>query len=231
MKKISILICLLILISCNSKKSNDNQKSDLESDPKIDKQVNTDNNPQYIIVKVSDRNSERIEETDDFSPAELRTTRLRNGKLITTFKADLGSFDEEHNYGLELSFIRNSEKPALELSTYRLVSLGDGVKLQPQTDIFFESINTFNLETFNDIKAIGAINDYPDQFYAPLNEENILVIKSTEDLIETENSTDIISEHFQRVKGHLIFNIIKIKSGENYSIRVDFNIINEIRVP
>lgn len=232
MKNIAVLICIVLFVSCNSKKSIDNQTSNPENNNTIDGQTNSNENAQYIIVKVSDRDSERIEKTNDFSPTELRTTLLNNGNLLTTFKAYLGSFDKEHFYDLNLSFIRKKqEKTGLETGTYHLVANGDGLKLQPKTDIFFESISTFNSDTFNNIKASGTIDDFPDEFYAPLSDKNILVITSAEKLIETENSTDIISEHFQRVKGYLVFNIIKIQSGKAYEIRVDFNIINEVRIP
>ena len=229
--KLFAMIGLFFLCACNSEKGSNHQQNNMEEAPAAAQQKPADNEGQYIIVKVSDRNPERIEETEDFWPVELRTARLKDDKVVTTFKASLGTFDDDHFYGLELLFVRAREKSALAIGSYKIVAFGDGVNLQPTTDNYFEAINTINLETFNNIVALGAKDDHPDDFYAPLNDENVLVISSIGDLVETENSNEYISEHFQRVKGYLSFNIIKVQTDEQYNVRVDFDLINEIRIP
>ena len=231
MKKIALLlISSFIITSCISKKEKENNQSNEENIIEITEEVNKNDSSEHIVVTVSDRAPERIEKTEDFSPTELRTTRLKNGNLVTTFDIYLGTFEDETNYDLRLSFIRKSEETELKLGSYNLVAFGDGLKLQPKTESFFESTNTLNSETYDNIKLSGTLDDFPDDFYAPLNKDNIFVIESAEEPIETENSTNIISENFQRVKGYLIFNVVKIQSEKTYKIRVDFNIINEIRI-
>lgn len=220
-----VLIISLTFFSCineKNKQSIQNNDTDIIGTKKDENKE--DFQDQYIIVNVSDRAKEK---TDD---VELRTTRLKNGNLITTFKAGLGSFEDDHYYDVELRFVRKSDNTKLEIGTYHLVAFADGVKVQPKTDLYFEYINTISGETYNNIILSGAIESFPDEFYAPFNKKNLFVIESTKDLGSTENSTAIISEKMQRIKGYFEFEIIKIRTNKVYKLRVEFNVINEIRI-
>jgi len=225
---ILVIIASLSFSCLNGKDKKPEQPK--QSNDDAAKIIKDDSLEEYIIIKVSDRNDERIDKTENSSSTELRTTSLKKGTLTTTFKVNLETFNDEHDYNLELRFTRISDNSKLEMGTYHLVSLTDGVKLQPKTDLYFESINTFTKETYDNIILSKALDDFPTEFYAPFSEENIIVIESTKDLGETENSNATISEHFQRVKGHIEFNIVKIQTNKAYTVRVEFNIINEIHL-
>ncbi|MBQ0734374.1 hypothetical protein [Aquimarina celericrescens] len=230
MKKITLLLSILWWAGACTSNSKSNNASDSNVEATTTQQVDPSEASQHIIVTVSDRAPERIEETEDFSPTELRTARLKDGKLITTFKGYLGSFDDEKDYGLNLMCIRKTDSGALAKGTYKLIATTDAAQLASETSPFFESINTFNAETYKNAKMSGLLDDFTDEFFAPLREENVLVIESTEDLGETANSTENFPERLQRVKGYLVFFINEMTSEEEYKLRVDFNIINEIRI-
>ncbi|TXE11947.1 hypothetical protein FUA26_07745 [Seonamhaeicola algicola] len=233
MKNTFLIACMFLIVSCKSDKNNTSATAETpvntETEANIPETSNTNFTP-YIVINVSDRSKERIDETEDFAPAEVRTTHIKNKGFVTTLKMYLGSFEDAHYYGLNLAYIRNSGSALLETKTYKIATTSDMVKIDKGIDAYFESLETFDEEAFITAKSVGTINDFTDDFYAPLNDDNILVIEAVEDLGKSEDNA-YYSESFQRIKGYLVFNVIKMITEKPYTIRVDFDVINEIRLP
>lgn len=225
--KALILLSVVLFFSCSEKKEKETNTSVETSKSQETEEKNTSS---YFLTLDVNGEKERVEDADGLCPIELRTTKLKNGNLITTFKSDLGKFTGKEYYDLMLNFIRKSDNEKLEKGTYSLVVSTDKVSDNQKKSGVFESVNTLSAVAYKNAKLSNSLDDFEDEFYAPFNTENVVVIESVKDLGETENSTEVVSEFLQEVTGSIKFNIIKVKTQQKYSLHLTFKAVNEIRI-
>jgi len=221
-------IATFFLFSClNEKRTNIDR---IEHSDKTQAKQAADDRGEYVVIKAPDRPAERLVKTETQNLPYMGTTRIKGGtELLTTFDGNLGSFEREHGLSLKLNISRIADDPKLEIGTYNLVALGDGVKFQPKTDLYV-NYTIATKKDYDNMVLSNMLDDYAEDFYMPFDDKNIFVIESTEDLGETENSSAIISENFQRIKGYIEYTVLKFRTNKAYKFRIEFNLINEIRI-
>lgn len=162
----------------------------------------------------------------------FNTITAKKGFISSRFTSHLGKFEDAKKFGCNLQITRQTENPKFEVGTYNIagpeIIVDAFVSDENKT---FAVVNVISIKEYKLLAAINQLGDLKNKFVFQLNPNNKLVIEKTENITELNiDSTGNFKVGSQLLKGYALIHLMEVNSGELFSIRLDFNVINNIRL-
>ena len=219
MKRIYFITLLIFgVLSCSDESTNSVSVDDGSNSNLMTYKISND--------KVFSTNSEQV------SDANFNTITAREGFITSKITSSLGPFEEAKDFDCNLQITRQTEDPYFEAGSYSLAGpeIIVNVFLAPN-DTTFAVVNAVSEDEYKNLEALNLLDELRDKFVFHSSPENTLVIeevKVQEDL-KADNSGNY-KVGSQLLKGYAIIHLMEVNSKEIFNIRLDFSLINEIRL-
>ena len=157
---------------------------------------------------------------------------FKEGFITSKLRSRLGKFEDAKNLDLDLQITRKTENPKFEIGSFSLA--GPEIMLEAfitGNNTIFAVINVLTIQEYEALKYLGKIHELKDKFVLQSNSENKLIIEKAEDRKEFDiDVTGNYKTGSQLLEGYALFHLMEVNSNEVFSIRLDFSLINDIRL-
>ncbi len=149
---------------------------------------------------------------------------VKKGFVFTSFDVALNN-EMSQKKDLEISFIfnRKGSSPKLNAGTYKIKSIGTN---GDDSIAYFNFVGALGMKTYEEAVKYNRLEDIDESFIVVPNEGNKITFKSIKDL-DSDNSSKVYETGKQLIEGNLIINLLQVKPKENFTLKIDFKIINE----
>ncbi|MEW7289377.1 hypothetical protein [Aquimarina sp. 2304DJ70-9] len=215
-KNLLFLITLFIgLTSCYSQ--------DISSPKTV---TDTRANEDYIIYRISNQI------VFDTSPEQINnpkfnTITLKKGFITSKFTSSLGKFENAKRFDLNIQITRKTEDPKFEEGVFKLV--GPSVAVFPKNSDF-GVINAIDYTVYQTLKTLGQLNEIENKFVLLPDDDNEVVLEKVEDFNDPTLIAGNIPGGSQKLHGYAQMKLMEVNTGEVFFIRIDFHVINDIRL-
>ncbi|PKH52070.1 hypothetical protein CXF68_15815 [Tenacibaculum sp. Bg11-29] len=202
---------------------------------------NNDNTPKTVIDDGVNQNllTYQISNSNVFSTtpeqvknASFNTITLKEGFITSKLTSRLGKFEEAKKLDLNLQITRQTKKPKFEVGSFSLAGpeIIINAFISPKNTTF-AVINSISIKEYQILKSLDKLEELKDKFVFHPNSDNKLIIEKVEDRKELENdATGNYKIGSQLLEGYALIYLMEINSNEIFSIRLDFSLINDIRL-
>lgn len=218
-------------VSC-SNNNNSNPKTTVDDNDRNPKTAVDDGVLQNLIRYQISNSNVFSTIPEQVKNGSFNTISLKEGFITSKLRSRLGKFEDAKNLDLDLQITRKTENPKFEIGSFSLA--GPEIMLEAfitGNNTIFAVINVLTIQEYEALKYLGKIHELKDKFVLQSNSENKLIIEKAEDRKEFDiDVTGNYKTGSQLLEGYALFHLMEVNSNEVFSIRLDFSLINDIRL-
>ena len=164
--------------------------------------------------------------------ASFNTITAKEGFITSKLTSSLGKFEDAKNFDCNLQITRQTENPKFKVGSFDLAGpeiIVDAFVSPENTT--FAVVNALSTQQYKFLKSLNKLDELKDKFVFHSNSDNKLVIEKVEN--GKELKTDVTGNFkvgSQLLKGYALIHLMEVNSGEIFSIRLDFSVVNDIRL-
>ena len=217
MRKFNLLILItLATISCSSQNNTKTTVDDSVSQNSVTYQIS---NPTVFST------APQQVETSSFN-----TISIKKG-FISKFTSNLGKFEDVKNFDLNLQITRQTENPLFEAGSFNLAGPEIIIEaLISPKDTTFAVVNAISIKDYDAHKYLGTLDRLKDKFVFYENSNNKLIIEKVKDIKKLKNVPGNFKIGSQLLEGYALIHLMEVNSNEVFSIKLDFSVINNVRI-
>ena len=218
MTKFNLLLLIILgTISCSNQNNTKTTANDGVSQSTITYQIS---NPTVFSTA-----PEQVENSS------FNTISTKKGFNTSKFTSNLGKFQDAKNFDLNLQITRQTENPLFEAGSFNLAGPETILEafISPK-DNTFAVVNAISIKEFDIQKTLGNVDQLKDKFVFYKNSNNRLFIEKVKDIKELENVLGNIKIGSQLLEGYALIHLMEINSSEVFSIKLDFSVINDVKI-
>jgi len=210
-KHLISLLTIILLLACNNKSKKTNQ-----SISKLPE--NNGSTLQYCNVELANNRGK----AHNYSLTS--SDGVKKGFVFTSFEVTLNNeMLQKKDLEISLFFSRKGRYPKLNTGTYKIKSIGTKGE---DSIAYFNFTGALGMKTYEEALEFNLLKDIEESFIVVPNKGNQITFKSVKDL-DSDNSSKVYKTGKQLIKGNLILNLLQVKPKEKFTLKIDFNIINE----